>query len=298
MLSVSAYFAFVIKSCSHWTEIPGCARFVRVCSAVWKDCNGILSRVKCQFAACLTWNLKGVTPPVSLHYPMTLMDLSDMFWFCCGSSGAVRAVHSDLETEQSFGPLPEDQSFCWSPRDRSVKGEDWQDLARWQDHEIGAPLSLVEKKSFGCRFREECRAQLFMTSLLACWNYKLIYGYSALVIPLSTSSPLAAPATPSWPQLCRQRSFAHLARCFFHIERVSPPTTDYKCYKMTLLPNNDSVVCLFTSGNVESCLDEDEADTPAGTSDTDTLIANQILFSKKKFSFSEVNPKVSSLYTP
>lgn len=63
---------------------------------------------------------------------------------------------------------------------------------------------------------------------------------------------------PPWPQLCRQWSFGHLACCFFHIEKVPPPTTHYKCYKLTLSPNNDSVVCLFTSGNVESCLDEDE----------------------------------------
>lgn len=55
---------------------------MQVCSAVWKDCNAIWARVKCPSICSLPHlQYKRCPPVVPLNYPMTLMGLSDVFWF-------------------------------------------------------------------------------------------------------------------------------------------------------------------------------------------------------------------------
>lgn len=225
-----------------------------------------------QFAACLICNMKGV-PVVPLNHPMTLMDLSDPSWFCYWSSGAVRTLHSDLETEQSFGPLPEDQSFCWSPRDQSVTGEDWQDLAHWQDHEIASRSASVERKRFGCRFREECRTQLFMTTLLACLKLQINIRLLSTGKPPKHLQSACCACSALRSLRCGVSGALHICHVLFsfHIGKVPPPTTDNKCYTTTLLPNNDSVVSVYLLCESQSAVRMNMKLIPsAGTSDTDT----------------------------
>lgn len=182
-----------------------------------------LNPVHTQFAAFLTYNMKGAAPPCRSTklsndvdgplWRVLVLEAPELWELFPQISKQIRVV---VHSQKITLPVDLPETDLWRAKIGKI-------LRTGKITRLASRSGLVEKNRFACRFWAECGTQLFMTSLLACWNDKLIYGYSALVNPLSVSSPLVAPATPSWPQLCRQRSFAHLARCF--LSHWKSPTT-------------------------------------------------------------------------